>query len=163
MEIHRDEAETGDPIVSPHTADKRIANTQTGKCTCGRPRGAPDGRQATEFHLSAIAYKYSKDVNALCDGIEAFLWAEVVAWDEKHAEALDSDNRYTKNGRFTPEVLRLITEVRMASANACYYTMCAPPHIGGQGLGYVAWFAVWGRISRFCGYRDWLGHYAISH
>lgn len=114
--------------------------------------------------MSAIAHEYSEDVRAMRDGIERFLRAEVIPRHERNQELFDDDRKlYADDGRFSPAVLGLIREIRMASAAAGYYAMCAPPEIGGQGMGHVAWFGVWEKIFHFCGYKHWLGHYAVSH
>lgn len=114
--------------------------------------------------MSAIAYEYADEIRALRDGIEAFLRAEVFTRHERHEALLDDDRRlYAPDGRFSPEVLEIIRDIRMAAAKAGYYMMCAPPELGGMGLGMVAWFAVWEKIYHVCGYKHWLGHYAVSH
>ena len=114
--------------------------------------------------MPAIAFEYPDDIKAIRDGLEAFLRAEIVSRHEKHADLLENHRRlYAEDGRFSPEARSLITDVRMAAAKAGYYTMCTPTSIGGQGLGYLAWFGAWERIYHFCGYKHWLGHYTISH
>jgi alkylation response protein AidB-like acyl-CoA dehydrogenase len=114
--------------------------------------------------MSAIAYEYPDDIRALREGIDAFLRAEVFTRHARHEALLDDDRKlYTGDGRFSPAVLDVIREIRMASANAGFYAMCAPEEIGGQGLGHVAWFGVWEKIFHACGYKHWLGHYAVSH
>src|SRR6201999_4616507 len=64
---------------------------------------------------------------------------------------------------FKPEVVEIITEIRVAAAKAGFYGMCAPKNIGGGGLGYLAWFAAWEKIYHFCGHKYWLGGSVISH
>ncbi len=114
--------------------------------------------------MPAIAYQYPDEVRAVRDGLDRFLKTEVVARHEKHAALLDDERRlFTDDGRYHPDALALIREVRIAAAKAGYYTMCVPKDLGGQGLGNVAWFGAWERIFHTCSDHHWLGHYVISH
>jgi len=114
--------------------------------------------------MSAIAFEYPAEIQALRDGIEAFIRAEVIPRHERHAALLHDDRRkYDETGRYVPEVLALIREVRMAAARAGYYAMSAPESLGGGGLGRVAYFAAWETVFRACGSAHWLGHWIVSH
>src|SRR5690606_33145323 len=46
---------------------------------------------------------------------------------------------------------------------AGYYTMCVPEHMGGAGLGHVAYFAAWEKIFHICGARYPLATNIIAH
>jgi acyl-CoA dehydrogenase len=97
----------------------------------------------------------------LCDGLRAFLRAEVVP---RHAQIPASQfQHYDESGRYLPELLQLFSEVRQASAAAGYYTVVAPAAIGGGGLGFEGLFRVWETVFESCGAEHWLGHQAISH
>ena len=114
--------------------------------------------------MTAIAYAYPDEIVALKEGIATFIRAEVIARHEKHHDLLaDQRRKYTAEGAYTPEVLQLIKEIRMASAKAGYYAMSAPQDIGGGGLGYLAYLAAWEQIFHLCGAQYWLGHSMISH
>jgi acyl-CoA dehydrogenase len=114
--------------------------------------------------MTAIAFEYPEEIAAMREGLATFIRAEVIPRHEKHHALLENGRRkYTEEGAYSPEVLALIREVRMASARAGYYAMCAPEEIGGGGLGYLAYFAGWEALYRQCGARYWLGAYAISH
>jgi acyl-CoA dehydrogenase len=114
--------------------------------------------------MSAIAMGYPPEIDALREGLDGFLRQEVVSRHERHADLLDNERRlFTDEGRYHPDALALIREVRMAAAQAGYYTMCVPTSLGGAGLGHLAWFAGWERIFHRCSEHHWLGHYAISH
>lgn len=114
--------------------------------------------------MTAIAFEYSPEVTAIRGGLERFIRAEVVTRHEQNAHLLESPHRmYGEDGRYAPEVLALIRQVRMAAARAGYYAMCAPESIGGQGLGHVAWFGAWERVFHLCAEQYWLGQYALSH
>lgn len=113
--------------------------------------------------MPAIAFQYPEELRAVLDGIASFIKAEI---RPRHArnEALLGDGRqlYGEDGRYVAPVLALIREVRMASAEAGYYAMCAPESIGGQGLGSLAWFAAWELIYRECSEHQWLAQFIIS-
>ena len=116
--------------------------------------------------MSAIAdaNAYPPDIVALRDGLDGFLKQEVIARHERHAALLDDERRlFTDDGRYHPDALALIREVRMAASRAGYYGMCVPTSLGGGGLGALAWFGGWERIFHRCADHYWLGHYAISH
>ena len=86
--------------------------------------------------MPAIAYQYDDDTRDILAGLERFLKVEVFARHQAN-ERLLSDSRYTytEDGRYAPEVLKLIAEVRRASAKAGYYTLCVPTDLGGGGFG----------------------------
>lgn len=114
--------------------------------------------------MSAIAFEYSDEIRAIRDGIESFLRAEVLPRHERNAELLDNEHRkYNSDGRYSAEVLGLLAEIRQASAAAGYYNMCVSERLGGMGLGNVAWFAAWERISAVCGGKYWMGEAMVSH
>ena len=114
--------------------------------------------------MTAIAYEHTDEVKAILDGIGGFLRREVFPRHEKHDQMLTNPRTlYCEDGRFTPEVWSLISEVRRAAADAGFYAMCAPTEIGGGGFGLVAYFAVWEEIFRRCGMKYWLGHHMVSH
>lgn len=114
--------------------------------------------------MTAIAIDYPEDIRALRDGLDGFIKAEIIPRHNAH-EALLGDQRrkYTADGRYTPEVLTLLREVRMASAKAGYYAMSTPEELGGGGWGVLAYFAAWERICHVGGSHYWLAHSIISH
>ena len=114
--------------------------------------------------MTAIAFDYPDEVLALREGIAAFLRVEVFSRHDNNP-VLSGDPRgvYDDRGAYRPEVLRLIQDVRTASAKAGYYAMSAPEALGGGGLGHLAYFVAWEQIFRSCGSKYWLGHHAISH
>jgi alkylation response protein AidB-like acyl-CoA dehydrogenase len=100
----------------------------------------------------------------LCEGFERFLEREVDRRHEEHAKLLDDPmRRYDERGRFRPEILQLIREVREASAAAGFYTMTLPASVGGAAIGWEGLFRVWEVDFRHCGATRWLGHHAIAH
>lgn len=114
--------------------------------------------------MAAIAYDYPEEIAALREGLAGFIRQEVIARHERHADLLDNERRrYGEDGAYVPDVIALIREVRMASAEAGYYGMCAPEEFGGLDLGHVAYFAAWEMIAHMCGGKYWLGYFAIGH
>lgn len=112
----------------------------------------------------AIAYQYPEEISAVCDGLQGFLKREVIERHERNASLFDDErNLYDASGRYVPEVLEHVKAVRVAAADAGYYTMCVPEELGGMGLGHLAWYAVWEQIFRTCSEKYWLGHNALSH
>jgi alkylation response protein AidB-like acyl-CoA dehydrogenase len=104
------------------------------------------------------------DMEDLLAGLRSFVETEVVA---RHVQAGDllSDPRqlYGTDGLYTKEVLDLVREVRMRSAEAGYYTMFVPEAIGGGGLGYEALYRVWEDLFHRFGPQYWLMTWVVSH
>src|SRR5581483_2287533 len=101
--------------------------------------------------MTAIAFEYPDEIRALRDGLAAFVKKEVIARHERHAQLLDDGRRrFADDGRFVPEVVELIREVRMASARVGYYGMSAPIEFGGLELGHLAYFAAWEQVAHLC-------------
>jgi len=112
----------------------------------------------------AIAFGLPEDIEAVREGVEAFVRAEVFPRHEEHAELLDDVRlRYRENGAYAPEVVAVIREIRMASAKAGYFNLAVPESLGGGGLGFLAYYAAWERIYHLCGGARWLAQFAISH
>lgn len=114
--------------------------------------------------MTAIAFDIPADLRRIVAGLERFLRAEVVTRHEKHAALLDDPRRrYAADGRYAPDVVDLIREVRMASAAAGYFNLCVPASLGGLGQGHLAYYVAWEAINRLCGPHHWLGTFALSH
>jgi len=114
--------------------------------------------------VTAIAFDIPAELERITAGLERFLRAEVIARHEKHGELLeDPRRRYGPDGRYTPEVVELIRQVRVASAEAGYFNLCVPTSLGGLGQGYLAYYVCWEMINRLCGPHHWLGTFALSH
>ncbi|HBA33410.1 MAG TPA: acyl-CoA dehydrogenase, partial [Gammaproteobacteria bacterium] len=70
---------------------------------------------------SALGITLPEEIVALQEGIEAFVKKEVISRHEKHHALLsDPRKKFTEDGRYAPEVVALIREIRMASAEAGY-------------------------------------------
>ena len=92
--------------------------------------------------MTAIAYEYDAEIEALRDGLGVFIRNVVIPLHVKHADVFEDERRkYRPDGGYSDALLGLMREVRMKSAEAGYYTMCVPEHMGGAGLGHVAYFA----------------------
>jgi len=115
--------------------------------------------------MTALADAYSEDLVAVRDGVDAFVRAEVIDRIDGHAALFDEAHRqYKEDGRFHPDVLQLMKEVRLAASRAGYYNMCVPESLGGAGMGYLAWFAAWEQIFKTCGGKYFvLGEMVLAH
>jgi len=114
--------------------------------------------------MAAIAYPIPAEVTAVLDELDPFLEREVLRRHRDHHAALsDPRHRYDADGRYTPEVQQLIREVRMASSSAGFFNLAVPTHMGGRGMGYLAYYSAWEHIKRRCGSHNWLGTYVLSH
>jgi acyl-CoA dehydrogenase len=113
---------------------------------------------------SAVAFPYPDDIGAVVEGLEAFVKAEVISRYAKHADLLDDvRHRYGPDGAYAPEVVALIREIRVASAEAGYFNLAVPASMGGGGMGHLAYFAAWEHVYHLCGGTNWLAQFAISH
>jgi acyl-CoA dehydrogenase len=114
--------------------------------------------------MSAIAFELPADVATVRDAILRFVEAEVVPRLERHHGLLgDARRLFADDGRYAPEVRTLIREVRMASAQAGFYAMCAPVALGGGGLGHLAYYVAWEAIYRRLGGHAVLTPWVIAH
>ena len=104
------------------------------------------------------------DLDDILDGLRAFLDAEVIPRHrQRNDELVDRADLYDHDGRYRPEVLDLIREVREASARAGYYGMFVPDEDTGEALGFEALYRVWQAVFHHCGTEYWLGHHAVAH
>lgn len=98
------------------------------------------------------------------EGLRSFLETEVIRLHDDAGERLrDPRLIYSSDGRFSPEVLGAMRQIRQASARAGYYTMLAPESLGGGGLGFEALYRSWETIYRRCGVEYWLGYQVVAH
>lgn len=114
--------------------------------------------------MTAIAFDLPEDVTNARDGLIAFVDQEVIPRHREHQPLFDDPRRlYREDGRFSDDLLALIEQVRTASARAGYYHMCVPEHLGGAGLGHLAYYVAWEALFRHCGPKNWLMLYALAH
>jgi acyl-CoA dehydrogenase len=104
------------------------------------------------------------DLNEICAALDRFVSIVVEPLHEEHRDLLSNPReRYDARGVDRAEVTDLIRTVRMASADAGFYTMTIPNLLGGAGLGYRAMYTVWDYMFRRCNTHLWLGHHALAH
>ena len=114
--------------------------------------------------MTAIAIDLPEDVISARDGLIAFVDQEVIPRHQEHQALFDDPRRlYREDGRFSDDLLELIEQVRTASARAGYYHMCVPEHLGGAGLGHLAYYVAWEALFHHCGPKNWLMLYALAH
>ncbi len=114
--------------------------------------------------MTAIAVDLPDDVISARDGLIAFVDQEVIPRHRQHQAFFDDPRQlYREDGRFSDDLLTLIEQVRTASAQAGYYHMCVPAHLGGAGLGHLAYYVAWQSLFHHCGPKNWLMLYALAH
>ena len=114
--------------------------------------------------MGAIAIDLPEDVVTARDGIVAFAEQEVIPRHERNRELFDNPRAlYRNDGRFSDAFIELIREVRVASAEAGFYQMCAPGSLGGGGLGHLAYYVAWQALFHRCGPRNKLMLHALAH
>ena len=114
--------------------------------------------------MSAIAAEMPEEVEFARAGILRFAEKEVLTRHQKHSDFFEDPRKlYEENGRFSADLVALITEVRMQSAEAGFYGMCVPEALGGGGLGHLAYYAAWEALFHRCGPKNWLMLYALAH
>lgn len=97
-------------------------------------------------------------------GIDEFARSEVLGRHREFADLLDDPRKkYDESGRFVPEVVEIIRDLRSASSQAGYFNMAVPESMGGGGLGHLAYYHAWERIYSVCTPGTWLAQFAISH
>ncbi|MFF5261675.1 acyl-CoA dehydrogenase family protein [Actinomadura viridis] len=100
----------------------------------------------------------------LVDGMEGFVTREVLGRHEEHRALLaDPRRQYDESGRYAPEVVEVIRDLRRASSKAGYFNLAVPERLGGAGLGHLAYYLAWERIYTLCPPGNWLAQFAISH
>lgn len=114
--------------------------------------------------MTAIAFDLPEDVAAARDGLIDFVRKEVLPRHEAHKDLFEDPRRlFAEDGRLCETAIGLIRDVRMASAQAGFYQMCAPENIGGGGLGHLAYYVAWEAMFHECGPQNWLMLYALAH
>ena len=114
--------------------------------------------------MPAIAVDLPDDLQAVREGLAAFAEAEVIPRHEANRDLFENPRLlYNEDGRFSDRLLKLITEVRSASADSGFYTMCVPEELGGAGLGNLAYFVGWEQLYHQCGPMNWLMLYVLNH
>ena len=114
--------------------------------------------------MSAIAAEMPEEVEFAREGILRFAEKEVLTRHQKYSDFFEDPRKlYDKNGRFSADLVALISEVRMLSAEAGFYGMCVPEALGGGGLGHLAYYAAWEALFHRCGPKNWLMLYALAH
>ncbi len=114
--------------------------------------------------MSAIAFDMPEEVEDARKGILAFAEQEVIPRHDKNRAFFENARQvYREDGALSDEAVRLIREVRMASAQAGFYHMCVPEALGGAGLGHLAYYVAWEALYHRCGPQNWLMLYALAH
>ncbi|GAA1248985.1 acyl-CoA dehydrogenase family protein [Prauserella halophila] len=93
-----------------------------------------------------------EEAEETANAVLSFIQRYVEPIEREHADLLEGErNRYDANGIYTPEVLKLRKQVRMASAEAGFYTMFGDEALGGGGLDEVSLVHIQEELNRVCG------------
>ena len=103
------------------------------------------------------------DLDDVIDGLRRFIASEVLPRQRAIAGADGRSQIYGTDGRFLPQVITAMREVREVSAQAGFYTMLVPESLGGAGLGFEATFRAWETVYQSCGGTNWIGYHALAH
>ena len=114
--------------------------------------------------MSAIAAEMPEEVEVAREGILRFAEREVLTRHQKYSDFFEDPRKlYDENGRFSADLVTLISEVRGLSAEAGFSGLCVPEALGGGGLGHLAYYAAWEALFHRCGPKNWLMLYALAH
>lgn len=93
-----------------------------------------------------------EDARETAAAVLSFLDGYVAPLERAHAGLLEDERkRYDDRGVFVPEVQELRKQVRMASAEAGFYTMFGDEALGGGGLGEIALVHIQEELNRVSG------------
>ncbi|MFC8179641.1 acyl-CoA dehydrogenase family protein [Rhodococcus sp. NPDC057297] len=97
-------------------------------------------------------FTISDEARETADGVLGFIRRYVEPIEKEHAELLgDERAQYDNRGLLMPDVLKLKTQVRMAAAEAGFYTMFGHEALGGGGLGELSLVHIQEELNRVCG------------
>lgn len=114
--------------------------------------------------MTGVAFAVPEEVTDVRDGVLRFVEAQVVPRIESSRALLDDQRLlYDERGRYSAEARELIREIRMLSAQAGFYTMCAPAEIGGGNLGHLAYYVAWEAIYHRLGGQGAIIPWVIAH
>lgn len=114
--------------------------------------------------MTGVAFALPEEVTDVRDGVLRFVKAQVVPRIESSRALLDDQRLlYDERGRYSAEARELIREIRMLSAQAGFYTMCAPAEIGGGNLGHLAYYVAWEAIYHRLGGQGVIIPWVIAH
>src|SRR5256885_15472249 len=99
--------------------------------------------------MTGIALELPQDVVATRDGVLRFVESEVAPRIARnHALLEDQRQLFEDSGRYSARVRDLIRDVRMLSARAGFYGMCAPEVLWGRGSIHLAYYSAFGATNR---------------
>ena len=114
--------------------------------------------------MGGIAFDLPEDVLDVRDGVLRFVETQVAPRIERNRALLEDQRRlYDESGRYSSDARRLIREIRMLSAEAGFYTMCAPSELGGGNLGHLAYYVTWEAIYHRLGGQGAIIPWVIAH
>jgi alkylation response protein AidB-like acyl-CoA dehydrogenase len=100
----------------------------------------------------------------LLDRLDAFLASTVAPLEARHAGLLeDPRQRFSAERGYSPAVVQLRQQVRMAAAQHGLYTLFAPAKLGGSEERMLLHYVVWEHLFHECGPDRLLPYDAVAH
>ncbi|WP_435194808.1 acyl-CoA dehydrogenase family protein [Natronomonas sp. EA1] len=90
---------------------------------------------------AGVSFATDEETRLILDSLDEFIKQEVTPIEAELGETWSNPRlRHEPDGRFVPEVLEAIDEVRERSAEAGFYAMNLPEEVGGEGVSNVTWY-----------------------
>src|SRR5581483_11367749 len=107
---------------------------------------------STTLELSENALELPDTTKDTCEAMQRFVTEHVIQRSAREDGILTNPRKvYDDEGRYSETVLAHRREIRKASAELGYYTMCVPGELGGGGEGALTYFAAWEAVYRTLG------------
>ncbi|MEE9278348.1 MAG: acyl-CoA dehydrogenase family protein [Dehalococcoidia bacterium] len=91
-----------------------------------------------------VDFEVPEETRMILDGVRKFIRAEVEPSEDRLADVLDDPRKtFDESGRYVPEILDEIRRIRMASAQAGYYSLFVPAEVGGGGGDFRTYYYAW--------------------
>lgn len=106
-----------------------------------------------------------EETAAVLEGLRSFIAAEVQPrFAALENVLIDPHLTFGADGRYTPEVMAVRREIRLASVQAGYYHLFVPEALGGAGMGAATLYAVWEDLYHHHGMKGFpLFYDTVSH
>ncbi|MFB6142052.1 MAG: acyl-CoA dehydrogenase family protein [Halorientalis sp.] len=96
---------------------------------------------ATDGMSGGVSFATDQETRLVLDSLDEFVAQEVEPIEADLGETWSNPRlRHEDDGRYVPDVLEAIEEVRTKSADAGFYAMNLPEEVGGEGVSNVAWY-----------------------
>ncbi|MFQ3318408.1 MAG: acyl-CoA dehydrogenase [Natronomonas sp.] len=94
-----------------------------------------------EAPSTGVSFDTDEETNLILSSLDDFIEQEIAPIEDELGETWSNPRkRHEDDGRFVPEVVEAIQEVRKRSADAGFYAMNLPEDVGGEGVSNVTWY-----------------------